>query len=162
MPSKQAQNIRFEIIHILKAIFGIEGIRTCSTTTRDRNLQFRGTVSTGFLNFSPLYFPSFSRVFCVLLVRKSLQNVEKIAQIPDREKGQNPVTSLAARRAQETLCRAGPILSLLPKKASHRDAPQNNVRNPSTTTFQKSCNTPPIRCTVGCTRITHTLKLSWN
>ena len=36
--------------------------RTNSTTTRDRNLQFRGLVSTGFFEFSPVDFSLFSRL----------------------------------------------------------------------------------------------------
>ena len=42
---------------------GSEKIRTRSTTTRDRNLQFRGAVSTGFkfFKYSPVDFPLFSR-----------------------------------------------------------------------------------------------------
>ena len=39
--------------------------RTHSTTTRDRNLQFRGAVSIGFLEFSPVDFFPFLQVFCL-------------------------------------------------------------------------------------------------
>ena len=42
----------------------VEGAKYFSmrlTTTRDRNLQFRGAVSTGFLNFRPWIFCPFSR-----------------------------------------------------------------------------------------------------
>ena len=57
-------------------------LRTRSTTTRDRNLQFRGAVSTGFF-----FFKIFSSGFYFLcspgllrnLVRKWPQNGEKIA-----------------------------------------------------------------------------------
>ena len=49
-------------------------IRTCSTTTRDRNLQFRGAVSTGFLCG---FFPFSPRHLCnVQFVEKSLHNVD--------------------------------------------------------------------------------------
>ena len=62
------------------------------TTTRDRNLQFRGIFSTGFLNFSSGLSSFFSR-FSVCLVRKLAQNVKKIAEFPGGEK--DVVTSLA-------------------------------------------------------------------
>ena len=71
-------------------------IRTHSTTTRDRNLQFRGAVSTGFFEFSPVdSFPLSPGFFLCNLIMKSPQNVEKIARLPGGEKVQNPVTSLA-------------------------------------------------------------------
>ena len=62
-------------------------IRTRLTTTRDRSLQFRGAVSTGFFfEFSLVdLFPSSPGLLCSL-VRKSPQNVEKIARSPFREK----------------------------------------------------------------------------
>ena len=69
-------------------------VRTRSATTGDRNLQFRGAVSTGFspVDFSP-YSPGL--LLCAL-VRKWTQNVEKIARFPGGEKrAQNAVTSLA-------------------------------------------------------------------
>ena len=72
-----------------------DGLRTRSTTTRDRNLQFRGAVSTGFffVNFLRWIFP-FLQVDCNL-IRKSPQNVEKLPQFPGGEKEWNPGTSLA-------------------------------------------------------------------
>ena len=63
-------------------------VRTRSTTTRDRNLQFRDAVSTGFLGiFSSGFFPLSPGLLCNL-VRKSPQNVEKIARFPGGEKGE--------------------------------------------------------------------------
>ena len=58
-------------------------VRTRSTTTRDRNLHFRGAVSTGSFEFSPV---DFSTGFLCNLVRKSPQNVEKIARFLGGEK----------------------------------------------------------------------------
>ena len=56
--------------------------RTRSTTTRDRNLQLRGAVSTGlFFEYSPLDFFVSHQVYSVVA-----QNVEKIARSPGREK----------------------------------------------------------------------------
>ena len=64
--------------------------RTRSTTTRDRNLQFRGFSPLEFGRFSPVFlqcissselFP-FSPGFLCNLVRKSPQNVERIARFP--------------------------------------------------------------------------------
>ena len=61
-------------------------VRTRSTTTRDRKLQFRGAVSTGFFSiFSSGFFP-FSPGSLCSLVRKWPQNVEKIARLPGGEK----------------------------------------------------------------------------
>ena len=54
--------------------------RARSTTTRDRNLQFRGAVSAGFFGiFTSGSFP-FSPSFLCNLVRRSPPNVEKIAR----------------------------------------------------------------------------------
>ena len=56
------------------------------TTTRDRNLQFRGAVSTGFfLNFLQLIF-SFSPGFLCNSVRNRPQNVQKLARFVGGEK----------------------------------------------------------------------------
>ena len=62
-------------------------IRARSTTTRDRNLQFRGAISTGFFFsfFSCGLFFAFSLGFLFNKGRKSPQNVEKIARSPRRE-----------------------------------------------------------------------------
>ena len=61
--------------------------RAHSTTTRDRNLQFRGTVSIGFFeSFFQCIFPHFSRL-SVKIERKPPQNVEKIARYPGGERG---------------------------------------------------------------------------
>ena len=62
---------------------GWKMIRARSTTTRDRNLQYRGAVFTGSFECSPLDFFPFLQVLCV---RKWPQNVEKIAQFPSGEK----------------------------------------------------------------------------
>ena len=62
-------------------------IRTRSTTTRDRNLQFRGIFSTGSFESSPVDFFPFSPGLLCSLVRKSPQNVEKFARLPGGEKG---------------------------------------------------------------------------
>ena len=60
--------------------------RTRSPTKRDRNLQFRGVVSTGFFSiFSSGIFPFSPGLLCNL-VRKRPQNVEKIARLPGGEK----------------------------------------------------------------------------
>ena len=66
--------------------------RTSSTTTRDRNLQFRGAVSTG---GSPLDSFAFSPVFMCNLVRRAPQNLEKVAKNPVDKIASNPVTSVA-------------------------------------------------------------------
>ena len=62
--------------------FELITFRTSSTTTGDRNPQFWGPVSTGFLlNFLQWIFVIFLQVSCVCnLVRKSPPNVEKIAR----------------------------------------------------------------------------------
>ena len=62
----------------------IISMATRSTTTRDRNLQFRESFSTEFLNFLQWIF-SFPGFMCKL-AWKSPQNVEKIARFPGREK----------------------------------------------------------------------------
>ena len=62
-----------------------EKLRTRSTTTRDRNLQFRGAVSTDFF-FSGIFF-LFSPGLLWSLARKWPQNVEKVARFPGGEKG---------------------------------------------------------------------------
>ena len=49
---KTAKPPYFEEIRVFK---GRLEFRTSSTTTRDRNLQFRGAVSTGFSAFSPVF-----------------------------------------------------------------------------------------------------------
>ena len=54
--------------------------RTRSTTTRDRILQFRGSFSTEFFEFSPVDFYPFSPGFMRSLV------LEKIARFPGGEK----------------------------------------------------------------------------
>ena len=59
-------------------------LKTRSTTTRDRNLQFRGNFSTGF--FFGIFSRGFSPGLLCTLVRKWPQNVEKIARIPGGEK----------------------------------------------------------------------------
>ena len=51
-----------------------------STTTRDRNLQFRRNFSTRFFEFSPVNVFPFSPGFMCKLVGKTPQNVEKIAR----------------------------------------------------------------------------------
>ena len=64
-------------------------VKTRSTTTRDRNLQFRGAVSTGISEFSPVDFFLVLQVYSASrcnLVRKLPQNVEKIARFPGGEK----------------------------------------------------------------------------
>ena len=61
-------------------------IRTSSTTTRDRNLQFRGAVSTG---GSPLDFLIFFPVFMCNLVRQAPQNLES----SEKSSGENRVKS---------------------------------------------------------------------
>ena len=60
--------------------------RTRSTTTRDRNLLFRGAISTGFFEFSPVDFSHFSPCWLCNLVRKSPQNMEKVARFPGPRK----------------------------------------------------------------------------
>ena len=54
-------------------------IRTRSTTTRDRNLQFRGAVSTGFLNFIHqwMFFTFSPGLLCNLVIRGRHGGVEK-------------------------------------------------------------------------------------
>ena len=54
--------------------------RTRSTTTRDRDLQFRGAVSTG------LFFDFLQRISLFFQVRNSPQNVEKLARFLGGEK----------------------------------------------------------------------------
>ena len=78
--------------------------RRVSTTTRERNLQFRGQspldlflwiFSTGHL-FLCVFFFSVSRFTQQFVVRQSPQNVENIARFAGGEKKvQDPVTSLA-------------------------------------------------------------------
>ena len=64
-------------------------VRTRSTTTRDRSLQFRGSFSTGFLEFSRVDFCSFFSAFSVCnLVRNFPQNVENIAPFPGWRKSE--------------------------------------------------------------------------
>ena len=60
--------------------------RTRLTTTRDRNLQFWGAVSTGFFEFSPVDFCHFSPGLLCNLVRKAPQNMENFARFPGGEK----------------------------------------------------------------------------
>ena len=60
--------------------------RARSATTSNRNLQFWGAVSTGFFYFLHWIFFPFLQVFLCNLVRKSPQNVEKIARFPGGEK----------------------------------------------------------------------------
>ena len=73
-------------------------VRTRSTTTRDRNLQFRGSFSTGFfLSFLQWKFFLFLQVFLCNLIRKWPQTVEKVARFRVERQAQNPVTSLAVR-----------------------------------------------------------------
>ena len=75
---------------MLRRIYGgLRGIRvrTRSTTTRDRNLQFRRAVSTG---GSPLDFFAFSPVFMCNLARRAPQNLEKAAK---KSSGENRVKS---------------------------------------------------------------------
>ena len=67
-------------------------IRTNSTTTRDRNLQFRGAVSTG---GSPLDFFAFSPGFMCNLVGRAPENLEKVGKNPVEKIASNPVTSVA-------------------------------------------------------------------
>ena len=67
-------------------------IRTRSTTTRDRNLQFRGAVSTG---GSPLVFFSFLSSIYVQFSKTSPLNLEKVAKNPVEKFASNPVTSAA-------------------------------------------------------------------
>ena len=62
--------------------------------TRDRNLQFRGAFSTGFFVFLQRIFPLSPGLLCNL-VRKSPQNVEKIAHFRVEKNAQNSITSLA-------------------------------------------------------------------
>ena len=71
-------------------------LRTPSTTTRDRNLQFRGAFSTGFfLNFlHAVDFSPFSR-FSVQFRKEITPNVDKIARFQAGENVQIPMTSLA-------------------------------------------------------------------
>ena len=65
--------------------------RTSSTTTRDRNLQFRGAVSTG---GSPLIFCFFSSIY-VQFSKASPLKLEKVAKNPVEKIASNPVTSVA-------------------------------------------------------------------
>ena len=77
---------------------GIAFFRICSTRTRDRQLQFRGTVSTGFWNFSSRSMSrgnsSFASASLCSLVGRSCQNLEK-TNIPG-----GAVTCLAAMGLQ--------------------------------------------------------------
>ena len=78
----------FRVILSTAGSFGLltsANFRTRSTTTRDRNLQFWGAVSTGFFEFSPLDAFPFSPGLLCNLARKRLQNVEKIARFPGGE-----------------------------------------------------------------------------
>ena len=59
-------------------------VRTHSTTTRKRNLQYLGAVSTRFV-FSSGFFPFFPGILCNV-VRKSPQNMEKKTRFPGGEK----------------------------------------------------------------------------
>ena len=61
-------------------------VRTRSTTTRDRNLQFRGSFSTGFFGIFFSGFSCFSPGFLCNLVRNPSQSVEKIPRFPGGEK----------------------------------------------------------------------------
>ena len=65
-----------------RLLFGeLVAVRTRSTMTRDRNLQFRGNSSSESVEFSPLdFFVAFSPGFLCNLVKASPQNVGKIAQ----------------------------------------------------------------------------------
>ena len=56
-----------------------------STTTSGRNLQFHRSFSIGVFGFSPVIFPSSPDSICNL-VRKSPQNMEKMARAPGGEK----------------------------------------------------------------------------
>ena len=60
-------------------------VRTRSTTTRDRNLQFRGAVSTGFFEFYPLDFSLFSR-FTVYFSKEIAPKCGEICLISGRRK----------------------------------------------------------------------------
>ena len=62
-------------------------IWTHSTTTRDRICKISGKFLHWIFECSPVDVFPFSPVFLRNLVRKSPQNVEKIARIPGREKG---------------------------------------------------------------------------
>ena len=73
-------------------------LRTRSTTTRDRNLQFQGDVSTGFFKFSPLDLFSLSPAFLCNSVRRFSPNVEKIARFLGGEESTDLVTSLTIKR----------------------------------------------------------------
>ena len=60
-------------------------LRTRSTTTRDRNLQFRGIFSTGLLEFSPGIFPLSPDFLCSLIGNRP-ETSRKIARSPSGEK----------------------------------------------------------------------------
>ena len=76
----------------ISELFLYKLFRTSSTTTRDRNLQFRGAVSAG---GSPLDLFAFSPVFMRNLVRQAPKNLEKVAKNPVEKIASNPVTSVA-------------------------------------------------------------------
>ena len=97
---------------------------TRSTTTRDRLICNFGVLSP--LDFLEFSLPLFSSFLCSL-VRKSTQNVEKIARFPGGEKNAyNPVTSLAVM-----------VFSVLPYRA--RDIFGTLRPSPEKTTCSLPC-----------------------
>ena len=72
---------------------GILWVRTSSTTTRDRNLQFRGAVSTG---GSPLdFFCFFSRIYVQFGKTSPPKSGESSEKSSGEKIASNPVTSVA-------------------------------------------------------------------
>ena len=83
---QKRQMLLFSKMHVSNFRCGKKKLRTRSTTTRDRNLQFRGAVSTG---GSPLIFCFFSK-FCVQFSKTSpLKSGER----SEKSSGENRVKS---------------------------------------------------------------------
>ena len=89
-------------------------VRTSSTTTRDRNLQFRGVVSTG---GSPLDFFLFLQIY-VQFSKTSPLNLEKVAKNPVEKIASNPVTSVAVMAFSALIVFSASKLGIFPLKRS--------------------------------------------
>ena len=85
-------------------LFGdFPNFRIRSTTTRDRNLQFRGAISTGFFFNFPQWIFFFSSRFSVQFGKEIAPKCGENCPVSGwRKKGQNPVTSLAAMVSSDT------------------------------------------------------------
>ena len=79
--------------HGVEVDLSLQIVRTISTATRDRNLQFRGAVSTG---GSHWIFCSFSSIYVQFSKTSPLKSGEKVAKNPVEKIASNPVTSMTA------------------------------------------------------------------